>query len=88
MYAHDICLFSPTASAMQYLLGVCYDYGIEHDMLFNHIKSAYTIFKPNSYKLYLPTVFIGSDALKYVSDTNILGFSFCDSKSDGNDMLC
>ena len=69
MYADDICLFAPTASAMQYLLDVCYDYGIEHDILFYFIKSVGTIFKSNSHKLYLPTVFIGSDALKYVSHT-------------------
>ena len=46
-----------------------------------------TIFKPISYKLYLSTVFIGSDALEYVSDTKYLGFSICDSKRDNNDML-
>ena len=72
-------MLAPTASAMQYLLDVCYDYSIEHDILFNPIKSVYTIFKPNSYKLYLPTVFI---ALKYVSDAKYLGCSFSDSKSD------
>ena len=33
MYADGICLLAPTASAMQYLLDVCYDYGIEHDSL-------------------------------------------------------
>ena len=87
MYADDICLLAPTASAMQYLLDVCYDYGIEHNILFNPIRSVCTIFKPNSYKIYLPTVFIGSDALKYVSDTKYLGFIYCDSKSDDNDML-
>ena len=36
------------------------------------------------YKFYLPTVCIGSDALKYVSDTKYLEFSSCDSKSDDN----
>ena len=46
-----------------------------------------TIFKPISYKLYLSTGFIGSDALKYVSDTKYLFFSFCDSKRDDIDML-
>ena len=43
--------------------------------------------KPNSYKLYIPIVFIGSDVQKYVSDTKYLSFSFCDSKSDDHDML-
>ena len=34
------------------------------------------------YKLYLPTVFIGQEALKYVSESKYLGFSFSDSKYD------
>ena len=29
--------------------------------------------------MYLPPVFIGSDALKYVTESKYLGFSFCDS---------
>ena len=38
---------------------VIVNYRIEHDILFNPIKSVCAIFKPNSYKLYLPTIFIG-----------------------------
>ena len=87
MYADDICLLAPSASAMQSLLDVCYDYGSDNDILFNPIKSVYTIFKPKAYKLYLPPVFIGSDALKYVAESKYLGFSFCDSKQDDNDIL-
>ena len=35
-----------------------------------------------------PSVFIGSDALKYVAKkSKYLGFSFCDSKQDDNDIL-
>ena len=37
--------------------------------------------------MYLPPVFIGSDALKYVAESKYLGFSFCDSKQDDNDIL-
>ena len=87
MYADDICLLAPSASAMQSLLDVCYDYGSDNDILFNPIKSVYTIFKPKTYELYLPPVFIGSDALKYVAESKYLGFSFCDSKQDDNDIL-
>ena len=87
MYADDICLLAPSASAMQSVLDVCYDYGSDNDILFNPIKSVYTIFKPKAYKLYLPLVFIGSDALKYVAESKYLGFSFCDSKQDDNDIL-
>ena len=59
---------------MQSLFDVCYDYGSDNDILFNPIKSVYIIFKPKAYKLYLPSVFIGSDALKYVAESKYLGF--------------
>ena len=87
MYADDICLLAPSASAMQSLLDVCYDYCSNNDILFNPIKSLCIIFKPRAYKLYLPSVFIGSDAVKYVAESKHLGFSFCDSKQDDNDIL-
>ena len=32
-------------------------------------------------------MFIGSDDLKYVAESKYLGFSFCDSKQDDNDIL-
>ena len=76
MYADDICLLTPSASAMQSLLDVCYDYSSDNDILFNPIKSVYTIFKLKAYKLYLPPVFIGSDVLKCVAESKYLAFSF------------
>ena len=39
MYADDICSLAPTASAMQHLLDVCYDYGVEHDIASNLFHS-------------------------------------------------
>ena len=87
MYAYDICLLAPTTSTIQSLLDECYDYGTDNDILFSPIKSICTVFKPNGYKLYLPTVFIGQEALKYVSESKYLGFSFSDSKCDDCDML-
>ena len=51
------------------------------------VKSMYTVFIPKAYKLYLPTVFIGSDALIFILESKYLGFTFNDSKSDDCDML-
>ena len=85
--ADDICLLAPTASDMQTLLDVCYEYGIDNDILFNPIKSVCTVFKPKAYKLYFPTVSIGSDALKFIRESKYLSFTFSDSKSDDCDML-
>ena len=87
MYADDICLLALTASAMQSLLDVCYEYGTDDNILFSPIKSICTVFKSKGYKLYLPTVFIGQEALKYVSESKYLSFSFSDSKRDDCDML-
>ena len=54
---YNVCLLAPTASAMLSLLDICYEYGTDSDILFNPTKSVSTVFKPQSYKLYLPTVF-------------------------------
>ena len=88
MYANDICLLAPSTSDVQSLLDVCYDYGSDNDILFNPIESVCTIFKPKTYKMYLPAVFIGPDVLKYVAELKYLGFSLdCDSKQDHNNIL-
>ena len=44
MYADNICLLASTATAMQYLLDVCYEYGTDNDNLFAPIKSVYALF--------------------------------------------
>ena len=46
-----------------------------------------TVFKPKAYKLYIPTGFSGSDALKFIKESKYLEFTFSDSKSDDCDML-
>ena len=69
MYTDDICLLAPTASAMQSLLDAYYEYGTDNDILLNTIKYGCTVIKPKAYKLYLPTVFIGQETLKYISES-------------------
>ena len=78
-----LCLLAPSASAMQSLLDVCCDYRSD-DILFNPINS---VFLNIRHKLYLSPVFIGSDPLKNVAESKHLGFSFCDSKQDDNDII-
>ena len=65
------CLLALTASAIQSLLDVCYEYGTDNDIILKPIKSICTVFKPNGYKLYLPTVFIGQEALNMSLNPNI-----------------
>ena len=88
LYADDIYLLAPTASVMLTSLDICYEYDSDYmHILFNPIISVCTVFKPKVYKLYLPTVFIGSEALKLINESKYFGFTFSDSKSDDCDML-
>ena len=88
MYGAFICLLDSTACVMQYLLDVYYGYTFEHDNIFNiTIKSVSTIFNPNFYRPCLLTVSFGYDALEYISSTKYLGFRFCYTNNDNNDML-
>ena len=87
MYADDICVMAPTAIALQKLLDVCFEYSIANDLLFNPVKSVCIVFKPCRFKLYCPTVSIGTERLTYVNTVKYLGFVFCENKKDDEDML-
>ena len=87
MYADDVCVMAPTAIALQKLLDVCFEYSIANDLLFNPVKSVCIVFKPCRFKLYCPTVSIGTERLTYVNTVKYLGFVFCENKKDDEDML-
>ena len=87
MYADDICLMAPTATAMQNLLDVCHNYGAANDILFNPLKSVCIVHKPKYYKLFCPSVNIGSEPLEFVNETTYLGFTFCNLNKDDKDIL-
>ena len=56
-------------------------------MLFNPVKSVCIVFKPCRFKLYCPTISIGTEPLTYVNTVKYLGFVFCENKKDNEDML-
>ena len=87
MYVDDIYVMAPTAIALQKLLDVCFEYSIANDLLFNPVKSVCIVFKPCRFKLYCPTVSIGTEPLTYVNTVKYLGFAFCENKKDDEDML-
>ena len=72
---------APTAIALQKLLDVCFEYSITNDLLVN------PVFKLCHFKLYCPTVSIGTEPLTYVNTVKYLGFVFCENKKDDEDML-
>ena len=45
MYTDDICLLTPSAIVLQWMLDVCFDFSIRNDIMFNPIKSVCVVLK-------------------------------------------
>jgi len=86
-YADDMCLLAPSAIGLQQLINVCTDYGIEHDIVFNPVKSKCMAILPNRYKLSLPTVSLNGDDLVYTDNIKYLGVILNNTLSDDNDIM-
>ena len=71
MYADDICLMAPSPAALQELIDICYDFSVQNYLSFNSSKSHCMVFKPKSYKLSCPRLFMDNQLLKYTDDNNI-----------------
>ena len=69
-YADDLCLLAPCAIALQKLLDICHEYGVEHDVIYNPLKSV-TSWRPYDKKRRQgrPAKRWRDDLDKYWSDT-------------------
>lgn len=88
LYADDISLFAPTQSGLQALLDVCTEYGLEHDITFNPVKSVCLAFLPKWFpnsSLCDPS--LSSYNLKFVEKVTYLGHIICSDLSDDDDIL-
>jgi hypothetical protein len=86
-YADDLCLLAPSAIALQKLINICNIYGIEHDILYNPLKSICMVFKPNRYRLHCPPVHIGSEQVEYRQSVKYLGVLLKTDLQDNDEML-
>ena len=82
MYDDDIGLMAPTPAALQELIDICYDFSVQNDLSFNSSKSYCMVFKPKSYKLSCPRLFMDNQLLKYTDDIKYLGFTFSSDQKD------
>ena len=76
MYADDICLMAPSPASLQELIDICYDFNVQNDLSFNSSKSFCMGFKPKSYKLSCPILYIDNLELKYADHFKYFGFTF------------
>ena len=87
MYADDICLMAPSPAALQELIDICYDFSVQNDLSFNSSKSYCMVFKPKSYKLSCPRLYMDNQLLKYTDDIKYFGFTFSSDQKDDKDLL-
>eukprot|EP00914_Ancora_sagittata_P033344 GHVO01067210.1.p1 GENE.GHVO01067210.1~~GHVO01067210.1.p1 ORF type:complete len:383 (-),score=-6.21 GHVO01067210.1:742-1737(-) len=85
-YADDICLLAPSSSALQKLINVCSSYGVQHDIIFNSLKSFHLIFKPRNCNYVLPRNHLNSTVLPSVNGTKYLGVFLESDFSDDCDI--
>ena len=64
-YADVFCLLAPCAIALQKLLDICHEYGVEHVVIYNPLKSVCIVFKPDRFSLKCPLVHLGNNVLVY-----------------------
>jgi len=85
-YADDICLLAPSAAGLQQLINVCEIYGVEHDIIYNPIKSKCITFLPKNYRLHTPPVNLNGSILEYVDSLKYLGVILSSNFNDNADI--
>ena len=74
MDADDTCIAAPSPSAMYKLLEICTDFATNNSIVFNHTKSKYLWFKPESLlNLHVHNVNFIGEVLPGVTCTRYLG---------------
>ena len=64
-YADDICILAPSAIGLQKLIDVCVSYGIDHNIIYNPLKTKCVAILPQGYKLKIPSVSLNDTILEY-----------------------
>ena len=87
MYADDICLMTPSPTALQKLINICFDFSIQNDLSFDSTKSFCMVFRRRLSSFLCPTIYMNTEMLDYADSIKYLGFTFSSDKKDDNDLL-
>ena len=86
-YADDLCLLAPCAIALQKLLDICHEYGVEHDAFYNPLKYVCIVFKTDRFSLKCTLVHLGNNVFEYQEKVKYLGVLLNDNLSDNDDIM-
>ena len=88
MYADDLVIFSPSSVGLRALIAVCEQYGISHDIRFNHKKSAIMICRGHYMKnVYPPLYTLNGEVIKEVDSVRYLGHIISSNGKDDKDIM-
>ena len=65
----------------------CHEYGVEHDVIYNPLKSVCMVFKPDRFSLKCPLVHLGNNVLEYQEKVKYLGVLLNDNLNDNDDIM-
>ena len=86
-YADDSIVLAPSPVALQNLIDVCVSYAKQNDMIYNVKKCYCMVFMPKHFKkIQTPTLSIGTQSLKWVTDHKYLGVILNKDLLDHSDM--
>ena len=88
VYADDLGIFSPSSVGLRALIAVCEQYGISHDIRFNHKKSAIMIGRGHYMKnVYPPLYTLNGEVIKEVDSVRYLGHIISSNGKDDKDIV-
>lgn len=85
-YADDMVILAPSLTGLRKLLGICENYALGHELLYNVNKTEYIVFQPKGKKFTIPGISLNGEPVKRVSSVCYLGHIICDDLSDGADI--
>ena len=78
---------APCAIALQKLLDICHEYGVEHDVIYYPLKSVCIVLKPDRFSLKCPLVHLGDNVLEYQEKVKYLGVLLNDNLNGNYDIM-
>ena len=87
-YADGVVLFAPTVTALQTLLEVCRAYAGPNDIVYNTMKTACMLVRPEqSLGRYSPRIRLGNEELSFVEEFCYLGHVMTADYRDDKDIF-
>ena len=87
-YADDMCLLAPSVKGLRKLIRICENYAIEHDIVYNVLKTKCVCFNSVNRLCNIPPVLLRGHLIDFVPKFTYLGHVFTYDLKDDDDIAC